>query len=63
MLNSELCVKVLFFSVDIESLPELNFDNGTQTMSLKCVKHHKGVEHKGKTKKKKKSEEFGKGLF
>ena len=56
VLNEELCEKVLFFTVDIESLPELNWTDGTQSMSLKCVKHHKDAEKKGKGKKKKKSE-------
>ena len=56
ILNQELCEPTLFFTVDIESLPELNWSEGTQSMSLKCVKHHKGLEPKGKYKKKKKQE-------
>jgi hypothetical protein len=42
--------------MDIDSLPDLNWEDGTQSMTLKCIKHHKSYlpEPKHKVKKNKK---------
>ena len=41
MLNAELCEPKLHFTVEIESLPDLDWRDGLMTMSLKCSRHLK----------------------
>jgi len=57
VLNDELCEKYLFFQLEIDSLPELNWTDGSQMMSLRCVKHLPCKLPKSKKKKKKSKKE------
>ena len=38
-LNKEICEPLLKFSFVVENMPELNWEDGTQKMILRCEKH------------------------
>lgn len=39
VLNEELCERYLYFRLELDQLPELNWNDGSQIMTLKCAKH------------------------
>ena len=46
ILNTELCEPKLFISVEMDTLPDLDWNDGSMSMVLKCVRHLKSYEPK-----------------
>ena len=46
ILNSNLLEPKLFISVEMDTLPDLDWNDGSMSMTLKCVRHLKSYEPK-----------------